>query len=763
MLEELFLKLRGETRLFVRHVFADSVELPLSKLRLYGFKLKSKSDVVKVVDENFIKRLSITKALKGTKYIFTVITRNKINSFYYTEIYFFSYSKELCDVIKSELGNIVESLTGLEIANLLYRFLLIDIFSEFDTFEGKFKQNKKFFKNDFECKIRFKELICEVDWENTFCVVGGNFIGTDLTQYQKIFTLPWTGILYFVISLEDQIDNIKKKLAQAMIERKGLVDLKEKYETKEVELGGISLYFFTKDKERGYLVSLFSSCGFVPLEKNFGKKLFILGTPFLVRDVDFLFQVPFSELVYYFPISYSKIEIPENVLLYGKNRFGNFVGFNNFYECDNPHIMLFAPSGAGKSFFIQNCISQILRVDLEKIYEAKDFPKLKEDVLIRHFDKGFSAELFYKLLKHRGYDVNIVSPRMHEMAYNICEVDVEEDYEFSLGLVNSILSALEQKPLEDLERVYYLRALKTIYSRPKEYIGLNSISIEKLYYQYKDNEKFVEIYEKLRQKGYKDEDLIGDIKEKEFAFLQKATILDVIRFLSTSKELTLSTKEKEALDSTILKLEVISSYPIFTKPATFDFKHTKLFYFDYEFIYTHTFFVPIFLALLKKLIFVDKFYKKEEDLVLYIIDEAHNLFRREIFAELLTILIREARKYRIGLVFSTQNFVDIPASLIMNADTKMFLTPQEYSQKRAYLQELARHIQVDLDKEDLATVYYDMPMRQLTVWYKSGVFGLFMDVDKYKLMIFDSYRKKLPLPEGQTLYKSMVLEKDEDQ
>lgn len=757
--EDIFFKLRGETKLYVRKVLNDHVELPLARVKLYGVALNSTSDVVVTADEKLIKKLYNTKSPIGTKYLFTIIIKNKVNDFFRTEVFFLSYSKSLIDTLTTELSaKVVRKLNGIEISNLLYRMLTVKTHIDFDSYDGKLMPLEKYFKNTFDIEERFKILSNETKLDQTKCFIGGNYIGTDFSQYEKTFSIPFTGILYLCLNLDDQLDFVKRKLQQSLQNRKGLADLKEKIEKKEIELGAVHVCFITNDEQLEYLVTLFGSIGFIPIEKNFGRNFFIQNTPLMIRDLDFYFQLPLEYLTYYIPISVSKNTIPEYSILYGKNRYHDYVGFNNFEENDNPHMMIFAPSGAGKSFFLQNFISQILRVNVGALYQG-EISKLRDlpgNIYIRHFDKGFSAELFYKLMKHRGYDVEIVSPRIDEMAYNICEVDTEEDYEFSLGLVNALLSALEQKPLEGLERAFYARAIREAYTNPTEYISMRKQPIGKLLYSY--SETMSGVFEKLKAKGYDENDLIEDIKEPEFNFLKKATLLDIIRILSQSRELTLTNTEKEALDSTITKLEILSTYDLIRRPATFDFKSVKVFYFDYEFLYTHTFFTPLFLAMIKKLVFTDKFYKKEDEYAFYFIDEAHNLFRKPIFAELLNILIREARKYRISIVFATQNFVDIPADIIQNANTKMFLTPQEYTQKKAYLRELSKHIDIDLEKEHVAKVYYEMPMRQLTTWYRDGVFGLFLDVDEYKLKVFDSYRKLLELPDGKTIKKSMLLE-----
>lgn len=756
MIEDFLLNFRGE-RLYVRRVYSDSVEIPIANLRVYALRLKSKNDVIMTSDDRLLKKLYATKSPRGTKILFTVLIRNKVNSFYRTEIFFLSFSKNLLDVLKTEIGdNNVDTLSGFEISNLLFRMLNIRTSIDLDTYSGEIRPLETFFSTTTDVEKRFRIMAAEVSEGDVKCFMGGNYIGTDTTQYEKIYSLPFTGVIYICLSLEDQTDPVKRKLQQSLSNRAGIVDIKEKIEKREVDFGGVSVCFFTTDPELSYLVTLFSGLGFVPLEKRYGRKYMILNTPIMVRDPDYIFQIPLEDLIYYIPLSCSKSYLPKKILMYGKNRYGDYVGFNNFEEGNNPHIMLFAPSGAGKSFFLQNCISQIMRIDIESIFKGTGYPKLTEGVLIRHFDKGFSAELLYKLLKHRGYNVDIMSPRISEMAYNICEVDIEEDYEFSLGLANSILDVLEQETLSGLEKVFYLKALKDIYLRPDEYISLRKQQIGKLPHIIM-NDTISEVYDKLRARGYKDEDLIENIKEREYDFLKKATLIDVIRVLSLSRDMTLTKTEKESLDKTITKLEILSSYDLIRRPASFDFKNVDIFYFDYEFLFTHTFFTPLFLAMMKKLIFADKFYKKEDDVAFYFIDEAHNLFRKPVFAELLNILIREARKYRISLVFATQNFGDIPPEVIMNTDTKMLLTPQEFTQKRAYLKDLAKHINIDLDKENVSKVFYNMPLRQLTVWYSEGVFGLFLNVDEYKLKLFDSYRKTLQLPDGTELKKSNVI------
>ena len=757
--------LRGDSPLVVRKVFQDSVEIPTALKYLYGVEVVSYTEIIRYVSGEVVEKLISMKEMGVPLTLYMVITKEKEkDGLFLHNIYYFSFSKELLKTFVSLVGQVhFRWLSGLEIANLLRRFLFVRENLRIDRFEGKMIRGIDFFqkKDEVEIADRFYRVAKEVpQGEDIKVFVGGNFLG-GVRDWETIFRLPFTGVIYFTFDFGKAEFLVKDKMKKASKLRKVFLEMKTDIEERKRFFGSVDMVFFTRDKEADrYVASLFQDLGFIPLEKRFGRDMFVKCLPFMVRDLDFTFLVESDELAKYMLYSFEKNVYPERVILYGKNRFGSYVGFNPFEEGDNPHGVILAPSGAGKSFFIQNLISQILRIDVKKVFYGESVWAKDHKVRIRHFDKGFSAELFYKLLKERGYNIGILEPRIEKLGYNICEVEREDDLEFSLEVVNVCLSALKQEPLKGFERPFYTKALRELYRDMKKRSYVMT-EIEFLY----QNERLREVYEKLRRLGYEDGDYIGDIKEKEFDFLKQPVIADVIRILKGSQDFTMGREEREALESLIAKLEILSEYDMISVPSQIDFKAERLVYFDYEFLQEHTLFVPIVLGILKKMVYVDKFVGRteaEDDVVFYFIDECHNFFRNPYFHTALNILIREARKYRLGVYFSTQNYDDIPPEVLTNVETRMFLTPQEFTKKQSYLRGLSKHVGVDLDKTDLAKLYYLLPQRVLACWYAKGVFSVFLDVDEIKLRVFDSYRKEIELPEGKVLKKSMVVEEERE-
>ena len=438
--------------------------------------------------------------------------------------------------------------------------------------------------------------------------------------------------------------------------------------------------------------------------------------------------------------------IPERPMIYGKSRLQNYVAFSYFDtdESENPHAIVLAPSGSGKSFESQGEIAQILDVDVGKLVRGEPITNRDNPFRIRYFDKGYSAEIFFKLLKLRGYDVEIFSARPSELRFNPCEIFDEEDYEFSAHFVNAVLETLKLEPMQGDEVLLYIKTLRKAKEddRLKYYLS-QKVSIVK--------SKSENLYRKIKEAGFKDDDLIADVvKKKGFENLSQPTLVDVHRLLTNT--------EGEVAKNLLKKLSAVAEIPMFSFVSEIDIRSAKIFYLDIELLAESPYFVPLMLAILRRLFHQDKFFKPESEYAIYFFDEVHNLFRVEAFEKALSVQVKEARRFKVQVRYATQNPTDIPAPIILNMKTKILLAPQDETEKEVFLSELLKHLGIENDKADPFYVFNKSPAYHATFWYSGGAFSLSLPVDEYKLKVFDSYRKVLETDDGWVVVKTTAPE-----
>lgn len=754
MVESLLLSLRGLKPLVVDRILEDCVVLPIGFETLYGFQLSSNVERIKTVSSDAVNKILSLMSPRFDKILVQVIKRDRQDGHFYDSVYYFSYNKELLKILSEDFGQVnVRFLKGPELANVLFSLITLQSLYKISD---KYRQEVGFhFKELGPVKERFYRMLREIKLEEYKAYAGVGHSGKVLSL-SRVFKLNWSGAVYTVFDFNDPTNALKQKAFRSLQHFRTFKEMQDKVRDGVERYVGLSTVFITKEKTKEIAIDLLYSLGWTALELKGSLLDYVLCTPIVVRDLDWTFYLTPDVVSQHLFYSFAKSSYPQTAEIVGKNKDGALVAFSFFEENNNPHCMVFAPSGAGKSFAIQNVVCSLLELDVEKLYKGEDL-KLRQDVRIRYFDKGFSAELLFKLTKERGVDVGIFSARGSELSLNPCEVfsDDPEEYDFSLHVVNACLTAIGYQPLVEMEAIFYLNALKQV-AKNKAYRAFLNKEVQVLSIM----PAMKGTYERLISLGYKPTDKIGSVKEPEFKNLHQPQLSDVVRLLGTGLESTnLSRKEKEALASAHAKLSTLAKEDFLNAPTQIDVRHHKVIYLDFEHLSRSRFFVPIVLTILRRLTMIDKFQKPPEERAYYVIDEAHNMLRDHNFRLALEVLIREARKYRISLIFLTQNFQEIPPTFIQNADTLMLISPQEEEARRAYIGSFYQHMGITATgQSDLEQIYFAIPSRTFVVRYSSGVFSLSLPVDGVKLQVFDSYRRELTTPDGKTIRKSMVME-----
>jgi len=742
----------------IYYIDTDKVEITTPFRWLYGAKLVGTKDVIAPIDLNVAKFfVELGYSSKGEALLFMVLERRKVKDFFRTDLYYFSYNKQFIDKL-AEHSQIVK-MKGSEIAWKLLRLfannseligLRLDEFkklreNERSLLDGSSIENPEIMKT-------WSRVLYEYGNPEPEVYISAKYTA-EPTNFEALLTKDWTGYFVFIFDFNDQSHLFKVRMSSLYKDKVEWKRLYDEYK-RDKEYTNMSILFFPETHPEDVL-SLFSSLSFLPIRVNRNPKDLALGQWLRKRDVDFQFLLKTDDVRNYILVSLTKNKIPTKVLLYGKNRFMDYVSYNPFEENINPHVVVVAPSGAGKSFFAQNYVSTYLNLNVEKLIKREVDETAEKEYRVRYFDKGFSAELFFKLLKLRGFDVEFFNPNLEEFVYNVCEFEDELDLELNVMLVNSILSILNLGALTGDEHIFFINTLKEV----KE-------SEEMYYYA---NQK-IKVLEQIIEKGeLRAKALYKEIKEwaekqgidrdrlermtllelsEHFPQVRHPTIHDVIRKLRT--------KKGESVESLIHKLETIMNIPLFSFYTQVKIEGSRIFYMDVENLETSRFFVPLMIVIIKRLFKYDKYKKDEKTYSKFIFDEAHLYFRVKEFADVLNTLIREARRFRIQIELLTQSIDDIPPKLLQTVGTKMFLLPADENERKAILSRLKEHLGVSDEeiKEVVEVVWKKLGKYQLGVWSNEGVFTISMPVDDYKKQLFDSYRKSLELPTGEVIKKS---------
>lgn len=758
MFEELFLSLLGMSPLLVEEIYPDSAVINNRLGPLYGVRVVSNTERAKTLGSDAVARLVATDPAENRRLLYLILRRFRIKGKLYTDLHYLTHSKEVHTGLLNLLKKAGVEMKGYEIGNLLLSSLLLrPEVSLDDRLLKTYKNFMVFTQEDEGVPLREKSLaiVKEFSTQDVHVFVGSGIAGEP--DWERLLRLDFQGVLYITLDLNDQLLSIKRKKGVSQTHRRVWQEMEEDYR-KGYRPVGLYSFFITRESPE-LAADVMYATGFYSLEKVRTRPIFALGT-INFRDESYTFLVDQELAGKYLLYSYEKTSLPENVEVYGKNRYGSFVVFSPFEENQNPHAVIFAPSGAGKSFGIQNYLSTLARIDVKSLYEGVFADNLK--VRVRHFDKGYSAELFYKLLKARGYDVAMFSASLDRISLNPVQVSspTVEDVEFSVSVINACLEAVNLTPLSGYELPWFIYALKKVAGDPElQVFRHHRVSL----LNSKEYEPLKEVYRKIRSMGFKDTDYIGELP-RDFDFLKVPLLDDLIRLLSShAQSQRISSEEQDAIRKLVSKLNVLSQQPMLSCPTQVDIRADKVVYLDFEELSKSRFFVPIVLTILNLLVREDKYRKPEEERAYYIIDEAHNMLRNPHFNQALKILTREARKFRISMMYLTQFFEEIPPEVIFNADTIMFLSPQEEQKRRQYLNNFYAHVRSSSDERltlasDLEYVYNAVPPYTFVVWYSQGVFSMNLDVDPVKLMVFDSYRKELITPDRVRLTKSSLRE-----
>ena len=785
----------------VKHLTKEGIKIVHSVEDLYVYKMESDTERIITANERAVKRiLERSKFFQKEGWFYIVINKKKtVDKFMFEkdkveeeplfkiDIYFLTH----IDDFARELGlTTYRKLKGEELVRELYKIITLQEVVYIDRREYKLKSSLQVEKPRNMLRIPLEILQAETpeerimrygietimsDIDNYKVYIGAYPSPTDKVLWNEIFNADWEGSLWLCFNVNNPLSFLKaRRIGEIDKER---IDkwtfLIEEYEKGELSLGRIIPILITRkdfDNNEKSILDTFKFLGFYEvIDVASNKKDYLLSTPILYTDIEYETLKTEKELKNYIIISGLKQVEPEKALLWGQSKRKNFVNFNLFCSSPqreanlNPHFTIIAPSGAGKSFNLELLIVQALNLDLQSLYFGEEEYKkyLRNNIRVRYFDKGYSAELLFKLMEHRGLEVGIFATNIDEVSFNVIELEELkiEEILFSLNLINTILEIKQVEPIKGIESSLFQEALKALYSpeNQKTWLskGMEIIALGK---------KMDFVLEKIKEEDYTLTPEQIAKKYPEFANIDKPLIGDLKKLLADEfmRKYKDDPEMIKHIRSLMEKLEVLTD-TIFDKPTRLNLKNAKYFYMDIEKIRDNEYFIPIMLAIIKKLVDLDKKSMKKDEYALYVFDEAHNLFMLgdqksqyavETLLGLMKRLSKEARKFRISLGFATQEIQDLPLEVINNSNTMMLLVSAS-KDKNAQVFDFLKKSIGDSIENFINFAQTEAEMFRFFIQYGRGIFTMKFPINNITMAVLSTDPKaSLELPDGTILKKT---------
>ena len=706
--------------LLLRHILKDRVEINSPFRFLYGFKLNTGIEKYLPLPEkiaNLLLKLGIsTRKIEDQILIFAFYRKKLRNTDVYTnELYLFTFSSRLRDFVKSYLPS-YKQLNGVELANALYRLHTLD--DDIILQKKLLKRTTEIFKGDLTkfppVENLYKKLVLNAfSKRDLVAYVGASLDNIENVDYKNLLLIDWEGVLWITFQFADFSSFLKGKELKSSGRDKVLwKTISEKYKTK-LHLVGFESYLIGEKKKLpvSLALTIMSFIGFTPKEKKVDKEKLLSETPLKYFDVDYEFVDDIRYVRKLLPTSLEKYKIAKEPLFAGINRFRTYTNYSPFEDCTSPHAIAIAPTGSGKSVFLGLTVKHALGIELKDLIKTTVRPQV-ENVMIRYFDKGYTAEILFKLLELRGLDVFRFSTKPSKIRINPCEIqDEETDFDFSVQHISAILKSMGLEGLKGGEIIIYKIALKEVYNNDsyKYVLGLRVRDLK---------HRSEKLYNRLKKEGFEDNTILKEIVNQDpqkYWFLNQPIISDVLRFLRNEAKYSSLFENKEEVYRTIEKLSKIENLEEFRFLGEVDIKQAKFIYIDLDPLADSQFFVPIVMGLLKKIIHYDKYQKDPNVKAYYFFDEAHTMLRYEEFAKAIETSVREVRKFNISMTFATQNWKEIPPQVITNICTRYFLTPSKEESgnineaKKEILIEYVKHLGLEReDVKDLEELYMEL-------------------------------------------------------
>ena len=730
--------------LLIDEIGEDYVTINTPYKQLYGFELVGNETL-----HNYISKETLTQIFRDFK--------KQDNSFFYYVIhrdgkyqkqYIFSHNKVLLKIFADSYSQ--DLLSGIKLANVIYDLYLQNSYYIQDK---QIKRNviieRKSDTSEPEF-MDFKRLARQALYNSMFeldIMQGYKTLDITSSNIQNIFRTDFTGTLWYFIDIcQYRIENhISKIINESKLagNKEPFVELKRIYSGGETNLALVNHIAFLKKYKEEHLGTLSTSLKTATLPKELNRNELIKKTPLKARDNSFDFLVKQDFLENFIAAVHKKNAQKPDIFGVDKNK--GFINFSFSEENDNPHSVIIAKPGSGKSVSKQKMMSQMIDLDFRTGF-ARNLGTEPGNVRIRSYDIGFSDENFINLIKSNPNNkVAHIESTLSDFTYNLVnfkepsgdskdeQVAYEADKQFSADLISIILDTQNGEPLTINEAAMFKKSVDVIY-QTKQYRKYRVSEIEDSH-----NDIYKDLVENL---GYSDTDFLQDIKEEKYHFLQKPLISDIVKYANRQAEnRQIKEEERNAYNSLAIKLDSIDNLHIFSTFDKVDIEDADVISMDLNNFKESSLFVPIFFCIFQKTYLKDREFglkckraKRPLPKLFYAIEEAKNFFRdNKTFEQMFDKVTLEARKYNVHLCFVVQNAEHIPANILKNIDTRIFLLRPDKKLEVIKEAQSAFNIPENV-KEGLSNT----EMHELCIWYSNGVFNMKFEIPAEEMAIFST-------------------------
>ncbi|AHE95207.1 ATP-binding protein [Campylobacter fetus] len=707
--------------------------------KLYGIEIVSHSTIPQIINEDNIQTLIRDYSEYQDAYFFYVLHKQGI----YQKQYIFSHNSTMIKTISKFYDTKI--LSGNELSNAIFNtYLQNSYYIKNKQIHSNIEIDKKIdIENEPEF-VSFKKLTKHAILNNMYetdIFQGYKHINAKTADIQKLFKINFQGSIWFYIDIsKSHINSHIAKItnhAKMVGNKKPFLDLKEQFESGTEKLALINSMMFLKE----YSEENISEISYALKTSFIHKELFRTTTfkkmPFKFRDGEFDFLTKASFLNNLITCVHKKpAKAPD---IFGIDKQGAFINFSFSEENNNPHSVIIAKPGSGKSVSKQKIIAQMIGLDFSNGYCSNLGDGIGQ-VKVRSYDIGFSDEKLVNLIKSNIENkVAHIQSSMSHFSYNLLNLnddnnasEFDEDLEFMTNLTNIILSTQKTETLDAIESGLFKTIVRNLYKN-------KSYAVSVIYNLRTD---YPELYNELINLGYKENDKLFDIKETKYNFLKKPLLINAIKEIGVkAQDQQIDEIERKAYASLNTKLKAIQKLNIFDKYDKVDITQTDFLSMDLNNFKENELFVPIFFCIFQKTYLKDREFalkcKRENrpaPKLFYAIEEAKNYFRdSEIFVQMFDKVTLEARKYNVHLCFIVQNAEHIPIEILKNIDTRIFLlTP---SQKEEVIIEADKSFKIP---NNLKTALNQTEQYEMCVWYVKGVFNMKFQISNEEMKVFST-------------------------
>lgn len=733
---------RLKDRVKILEVKEDSIILNTMNKELFGIELTGTSSVERYINNANIQSIYDSATNEKTGVIYQVIVKNDK----YQKMYIFSYYREVVKVIADILN--IQLLKGVALADAL-----IDINLNNDYFIADRKINKIINidhtkaiddnpKEDVINSILRVSVADNIKKAQVYRAYAVKDTSMRKIDYVKLFKIPFKGVVWCNF---DFCKTRRNGFAQAFHDARKMWGQKAGFENfKDIFDRNPSNPILTSstalliDSDGSDIIQIGEILGYSYSNFQHSRLSPICIMPLQRIDTHFVLPITLDFLNHRIALTHK--EQTQKADIYGVDLKGSFINFSFANENNAPHSVILAETGSGKSFAKQKMLAQMLDLDVKTGFCEK-LGLGSHQYAIRNLDIGGSDLPTYNLIKSNPKNnVERISEDFESFAFNIVNFEInpetekpfEEDIMFAIDLISMYLEATGVQPLTANETKVFKDIAFRIYAGDLE-IENYRLNDLRLY----NKETYIKLKESL---GYAEATLLVDIKEAEFDFLKKPKLLDFQKHASIlAKNQQLEISEREAYFSLEGKLSGLKD-SVFNKFDNFSVGEIAYIYADFNTIKESTLFVPLFFAIFWKIFIKDrkrsisfKAKGKASPKLIYAIEEASNYFRFKTFVTMFAKLALETRKYNVHLMFILQNLEDVPASIMNNLPTRIFLTTPERKQ------DLIFKIKSTLNPTDEFIRAIEVCEQYvMIIQYSKGVFNLRLEYTPEEVALFSS-------------------------